>query len=240
MENKEEKQKNREHTEEEQTATNAADGSRGAGDRAAGEAEQQSGPVPGPEQSGNTATAGAGGADEQHPDEQLPGPELSEIDEMKAQIEQLSGESAMYKDKWLRAEADMDNYKKRIHKDRLEQLKYGYETLIRELLPVMDNLERAIEYSKKHSQADSLYEGVELTFKMLKRVVESFGVNTIETVGKMFDPSFHEGLGVEEADGYEDNIIIKEIEKGYIYNDRLLRPAKVIVGKKSVPEKVSE
>jgi molecular chaperone GrpE len=165
---------------------------------------------------------------------------LSEADNLKNQVEKLGKESALYKDKWLRAEADMDNYKKRVHKEKLDQLKYGYETIIREILPVVDNLERAIEYSKKHSQKDSLYEGVELTLKLLKKVIEGFGVNTISTVGQLFDPNFHEGLGVEESQDYEDNVIVKEIEKGYLYNDRLIRPAKVIVGKKTIPVNAHE
>lgn len=166
--------------------------------------------------------------------------ESNEIDELKSQIEKLTQEVATYKDKWLRTEADLDNYKKRVHKERLEQLKYGYESLIRELLPVIDNLERAIEYSKKHAQKDSLYEGVELTLKLLKKVIEGFGVNEIESVGKLFDPSLHEGVGVEEGEDYEDNVIIKELEKGYLYRDRLIRPAKVIVGRKNVSANVNE
>ncbi len=167
-------------------------------------------------------------------------PVPSELDKLRKQVEDLTKESAMYKDKWLRAEAEMDNYKKRVHKEKLEQMKYGYETLIRELLPVIDNLERAIEYSKKHSQKDSLYEGVELTLKLLRKVVEGFGVNTISTVGQLFDPNFHEGIGVEEGQDYEDNVIVKEVEKGYLYNDRLIRPAKVIVGKKSITVNANE
>ncbi len=164
----------------------------------------------------------------------------SELDNLKNQMEKLGKESALYKDKWLRAEAEMDNYKKRVHKEKLDQLKYGYETIIREILPVVDNLERAIEYSRKHSQKDSLYEGVELTLKLLKKVIEGFGVNTISTVGQVFDPNFHEGIGVEESQDYEDNVIVKEVEKGYLYNDRLIRPAKVIVGKKAVPVNTPE
>ncbi len=167
-------------------------------------------------------------------------PASAELNDLKNQVQSLIKESASYKDKWLRAEADMENYKKRVHKEKLDQLKFGYETFIREILPVIDNLERAIEYSKKHAQKDSLYEGVELTLKLLKKVIEGFGVNTMNTVGQLFDPNFHEGLGVEEGKDYEDNVIVKEVEKGYLYNDRLIRPAKVIVGKKAAPLKVNE
>ena len=167
-------------------------------------------------------------------------PASAELNDLKNQVQNLSKESAIYKDKWLRAEADMENYKKRVHKEKLDQLKFGYETFIREILPVIDNLERAIEYSKKHAQKDSLYEGVELTLKLLKKVIEGFGVNTMNTVGQLFDPNFHEGLGVEEGQDYEDNVIVREVEKGYLYNDRLIRPAKVIVGKKAAPLKVNE
>ncbi len=167
-------------------------------------------------------------------------PESEELNNLRNQVDKLLKESAQYKDKWLRAEADMDNYKKRVHKEKLDQLKYGYETIIREILPVIDNLERAIDYSKKHAQKDSLSEGVELTLKLLKKVVEGFGVNTISTVGQAFDPNFHEGIGIEENAEYEDNIIVKEVEKGYLYNDRLIRPAKVIVGKKAAGDHVPE
>lgn len=166
--------------------------------------------------------------------------ESSEIDKLKNEIDRLSKEVASYKDKWLRAEAELDNYKKRVHKERLEQLKYGYETLIRELLPVIDNLERAIEYSRKHSQRDSLYEGVELTLKLLKKVIEGFGVSEINAIGQIFDPNLHEGVGVEEGENYEDNVVVKEVEKGYLYKDRLIRPAKVIVGKKLLPINANE
>jgi len=167
-------------------------------------------------------------------------PGSSEIEGLKNEIDRLTKEVAAYKDKWLRAEAELDNYKKRVHKERLEQLKYGYETLIRELLPVIDNLERAIEYSKKHSQKDSLYEGVELTLKLLKKVIEGFGVSEINSIGQVFDPNLHEGVGIEEGENYEDNVVIKEVEKGYLYKDRLIRPAKVIVGKKSLPININE
>jgi len=167
-------------------------------------------------------------------------PGSSEIEGLKSEIDRLTKEVAAYKDKWLRAEAELDNYKKRVHKERLEQLKYGYETLIRELLPVIDNLERAIEYSKKHSQKDSLYEGVELTLKLFKKVIEGFGVSEINSIGQVFDPNFHEGVGIEEGEDYEDNVVIKEMEKGYLYKDRLIRPAKVIVGKKSLPININE
>jgi molecular chaperone GrpE len=167
-------------------------------------------------------------------------PGSSEIEGLKNEIDRLTKEVAAYKDKWLRAEAELDNYKKRVHKERLEQLKYGYETLIRELLPVIDNLERAIEYSKKHSQKDSLYEGVELTLKLLKKVIEGFGVSEINSIGQVFDPNLHEGVGIEEGEDYEDNVVIKEVEKGYLYKDRLIRPAKVIVGKKSLPININE
>ncbi len=235
MDEKEEIQKDRDPAEEGQTEAGTAGRGPDADEQSSPETDEQAGV--GPQHAGGT---GAAGTEEQPFGEEVPVPGPSEIGELKDQAEQLSKESALYKDKWLRAEAEMDNYKKRIHKDRVEQLKYGYETLIRELLPVMDNLERAIEYSKKHSQKDSLSEGVELTFKMLKRVMESFGVSAVETVGKPFDPNFHEGLGVEESDRYDDNIIVREVEKGYLYHDRLLRPAKVIVGKKSLTEKVSE
>ncbi len=196
---------------------------------AAGEepASTQAQDVSAPEEGSITVQAGEESASE-------------ELSNLKNQVDKLLKESAQYKDKWLRAEADIDNYKKRVHKEKLEQLKYGYETMIRELLPVIDNLERAIEYSKKHAQKDSLFEGVELTLKLLKKVIEGFGVTTINAVGQVFDPNFHEGIGMEESTEYEDNIVVREVEKGYLYNDRLIRPAKVVVGKKAAAQDVHE
>ncbi len=234
MENNKDDQKDREHTVEEQTVEEKASPQQDTTEK---EPELKE-PVGAETQAGPEVSSAQGGEskDPVQPQE----PQLLEIDSLKNKSEQLGRESAAYKDKWLRAEADMDNYKKRVHKEKLEQLKYGYETLIRELLPVIDNLERAIEYSKKHSQKDSLYEGVELTLKLLKKVIEGYGVSAVHTVGEVFDPNFHEGLGVEEGEDYADNVIIREVEKGYIYNDRLLRPAKVIVGKKIVPENIAE
>ncbi len=158
--------------------------------------------------------------------------QTAEVERLKAEIDKLNKEVTLNKDKWLRAEADFDNFRKRVHKEKLDSLKYGYEALIKELLPIIDNLDRALEYAKKNAQPDSLYEGIELTSKLLKKVLAGFNVTSIQTVGQIFDPNFHEGIGIEEGGDYEDNVIVKEVEKGYLYKDRLLRSAKVIVGRK--------
>ena len=143
-------------------------------------------------------------------------------------------EIAGYQDKLLRAAAEFDNYKKRMERDRSAAMKYAGEHILREILPVVDNLERAlaqgavdgVEVEKKLA---ALLEGVQLTLKGLLSTLEKFEVIGINSVGQPFDPNIQEALAMEASDVVPANHVLSEFEKGYYYKDRLLRVARVIV-----------
>ncbi len=143
-------------------------------------------------------------------------------------------ELAEYRDKMLRAAADFDNYKKRMERDRNAAMKYAGEHILREMLPVVDNLERAIAQGVMAENAAeqklaALLEGVRLTLKSMLAVLEKFEVKAIESVGRPFDPNLQEALVMEPSDVVPASHVVSEFEKGYYYKDRLLRVAKVIV-----------
>jgi molecular chaperone GrpE len=144
-------------------------------------------------------------------------------------------EAANLRDKMLRAAAENENFKKRIERERSSSLKYAGEQIFREMLPVVDNLERAIAHQggasgdSAEKNLGALVEGVELTLKSLVSTLEKFQVKTIESVGEKFDPKHHEALTMAASDLVPATHVVNEFEKGYYYKDRLLRAAKVVV-----------
>lgn len=151
--------------------------------------------------------------------------------ELAAAIE----EAAELRDRMLRNAAESENFKKRIERERATVLKYSGEQIFRELLPVVDNLERAIAHCGEVEGADAeanltgLLEGVQLTLKSLTSTLEKFEVKAISSVGEPFDPNQQEALTMEASDTIPASHVVSEFEKGYYYKDRLLRAAKVIV-----------
>jgi molecular chaperone GrpE len=121
-------------------------------------------------------------------------------------------------------------------REKQEVLRFGNETLIKELLPVIDNLERAVEHGAKTDEAKNIVEGVVLTLNGFLKVLEKFDVGSIEAVGKKFDPNVHEAVYQEESDKKEPGTVIGEFQKGYVMDGRLLRPAMVSVAKKPKTE----
>lgn len=134
-------------------------------------------------------------------------------------------------EKMLRLAAEFDNYKKRIEKERSITIKYAEENILRELLPVVDNLERAVEEGRSARDAGALLEGVELTLKGLGDTLSKFGLKAVSDVGAPFDPNYHEALTMEPSDEIPANHILREFQKGYLYKDRLIRAAKVVVSR---------
>jgi molecular chaperone GrpE len=134
-------------------------------------------------------------------------------------------------DSYLRSQAEMENMKKRFQKDKQDLVKFGNETLTKQLLPVADNLEMALDHSKDENSIEALREGVDLTLKGLLNVLEKAGVELVEAVGATFDPNFHEAVSEQEDDRAEPGTVLKELQKGYLLNKRLIRPAMVIVNK---------
>ncbi len=143
-------------------------------------------------------------------------------------------DAAEQKDHFFRVSAEFENYKKRMMRDRAMAMKYAGEPVLREILPTIDNLERAIVQGEAggvdaEQGLASLLEGVQLTLKSLLTSLGKFEVIPLESVGEAFDPTNHEALTMEPSDTVPENHILNEFEKGYQYKDRLLRAAKVIV-----------
>lgn len=137
-------------------------------------------------------------------------------------------EAAANWDKYLRERADLENYRRRVQKDKEDLMKYGNECLLLEILPVLDNMERALSHASEESLS-AVIEGVSLTRSMLLSVLKKFGVEPVEAKGAVFDPAFHQAMCQIESADAEPNTVIEEFQKGYLLNDRLLRPAMVSV-----------
>ncbi len=151
---------------------------------------------------------------------------------LEDELEQARAEASELQDKLLRMAAEFENYKKRMERDRGLALKFAEEGIIKELLPSIDNLERAIEQGQKTDNAGHLLEGVEMTLKGLVASMGKFEVKPLESIGQVFDPNIHEALAMEETDEMEPNNVLREFEKGYTFKEKLIRPAKVVVAKK--------
>lgn len=166
-------------------------------------------------------------------DEEVAAEEISEEAEEITELEKTQLELEETRDKLLRLAAEFENFKKRMARERGLALKYAEESIIKELLPAIDNLERALEQGKETHNAEDLLAGVELTHKGLLTTLEKFEVASMDCVGDPFDPNHHEALAMEETDEMDPNSVLKEFQKGYTYKDRLIRPAKVVVSKKA-------
>ncbi|NOR11298.1 MAG: nucleotide exchange factor GrpE [Desulfovibrionaceae bacterium] len=166
-------------------------------------------------------------------DEEVAAEEISEEAEEITELEKTQQELEETRDKLLRLAAEFENFKKRMARERGLALKYAEESIIKELLPAIDNLERALEQGKETHNAEDLLAGVELTHKGLLTTLEKFEVASMDCVGAPFDPNHHEALAMEETDEMDPNSVLKEFQKGYTYKDRLIRPAKVVVSKKA-------
>ena len=148
-------------------------------------------------------------------------------------VEELQESSQKERDLYLRSQAEIDNLKKRHQKDREGLVKFANESLIKQLLPVADNLEKAVAHSQNEASVETLREGVDLTLKGLVDVLQKAGVETIEAVGEQFDPNFHEAVSEMVDDRVEPGTVLKDLQKGYTLNQRLVRPSMVIVSKKT-------
>ena len=145
------------------------------------------------------------------------------------QGQSLEEELKATQDRYLRLAAEFENYKKRVQKDQAEYTKYATERLLRELLPVLDNLQRALRHAQQSGGTNGLIEGVELTCKQYLEVLSRFGVRPIPSVGQPLDPAVHQAVATVDPKGQVPNTIVEEYEKGYYLHDRVLRPAMVTV-----------
>lgn len=155
--------------------------------------------------------------------------EAAESEDTLSPLEQAKKESQENYDRYLRISAEFENYKKRAQKDRSDLINYGNERLIKELLPTVDNMERALDHASNSEDFGAFVEGLKLIYDKLLVTLEKMGVQGVESLGRDFDPNFHEAMLKVESDELEDNKVVEEFEKGYLLNGRLLRPSKVSI-----------
>lgn len=173
--------------------------------------------------------------EEANGEEATPGPEAKDSEKGESLEEKLRQTEEKLKeaeDRCLRLQADFENSRKRMAREKADFLNYGYERILTPLLPLLDDLERSMEAAKTNSDLEGLVKGVELVTKEFMTTLEKMGVSRIATVGEKFDPNVHEAVGQEERDDQEPDTVVNEIQKGYKLKDRLLRAARVIVSKK--------
>ncbi|RJP86707.1 MAG: nucleotide exchange factor GrpE [Desulfobacteraceae bacterium] len=170
--------------------------------------------------------------------------ETSGLDPLTMKLNALEQEAAQDRDRLLRVSAEFDNYKKRMARQMDDFKKYANEALLKDLLNVVDNLERAISTSagaialspnasEKESVAECVREGVEMTLSEVVKILNQYHVTVFDAMGKPFDPAYHEAVMQEASDAHPDNTVINVFQKGYLLHDRLLRPAMVVVSKKN-------
>jgi molecular chaperone GrpE len=159
-----------------------------------------------------------------------------EIEELRTKLEEKEKEVKEVYDRLLRVAADFENYKKRAAKEKEEWTKFANEDLLKAILPFIDNLQRAINHAETVADTGVMIEGVRLTLQQILQTLNKFGLVPFESVGKIFDPAMHEAMLVVESDQHEPNRVVEEFQKGYLLNDRLLRPATVSVSKRPEEE----
>lgn len=151
------------------------------------------------------------------------------LQEVKQALTLKSDEVRLLQDKHLRLAAEFENYKRLAQRDQREFARFANENILKELLPIVDNLERAIRSAKESAGRDGLVQGIELTLKQFQETLKKFGVRAVPTVGTIFDPACHQAVARTESATDPENTVIMEHQKGYLLHDRMLRPAMVTV-----------
>ncbi|MGQ9716838.1 MAG: nucleotide exchange factor GrpE [Anaerolineae bacterium] len=195
-------------------------------------AERQE-PVPaeGTSQTGMTAETSAAVAAEGPKPEALE----AELERLRQELEAAKAQAAEYLDGWQRTQAEFANYRKRQEVEFMERVRLNNAVLIARILPILDDLDRAIQTLPPGLQSLTWVEGVFLIKRKLEVILEAEGLKPIETAGKSFDPLYHEAVTYEDVPGYEDGQIIGEVQRGYLLGDRVIRPALVRVARASQP-----
>jgi molecular chaperone GrpE len=159
----------------------------------------------------------------------------SELAQLRQQLEAKELEAKQNYDQFLRQVAELENFKKRLAREKGEAIRFANESLIKDLLPVLDNLERAIEHARDGGNGKPLLEGIEMVLKAFLEVLAKHGVTQISAIGEPFDPEKHEAIAQVESEEHQPNTVVTEHHRGYYLLDRLLRPSLVSVSKE--PEK---
>lgn len=154
-----------------------------------------------------------------------------EMEALKETIETLENDLVKTKEQALRIQAETENFKKRMNREKEDFVKFSSEKTVKELLPVVDNLERAVLHAKESGEEGVFLEGVEMTLTLFQQTLEKLGVTPIAALGETFNPERHEAVQQVESADHEPNVVVSEFQKGYMLNARLIRPAMVVVSK---------
>ena len=166
-------------------------------------------------------------------------PEL-ELENEQEELQKAQDEVKAAQDQYLRTLADMDNLRKRTQREKEELAKFANENILRDVLPVLDNLERAVEHAEQAHSSEGLLVGVQMTLTQFYQVLKKFGVDPVESIGQPFDPALHQAMGQVETADCPSNSVAQEMQKGYVLNERLLRPAMVMIAKAPAVPTASE
>ena len=181
-----------------------------------------------------TETSGSGSADEKTMEALI-----AELQSMKEEFEARCNEVEELTDRYTRLQAEFENFRRRSLKEKQEALQYGQQNLIKDLLATVDNLERALEHADPSQEIDlsSVLEGVGLVQREFLTALGKVGVKQVDPAGEAFDPNFHEAMGQIPVEGVEPNSVVQVLQKGYVLQDRMLRPARVLVAAADGAEK---
>ena len=157
--------------------------------------------------------------------------ENAEVPSLTDQLLEKDEELHALNDKYLRLAAEFDNYKRRVQRDQQDTIRFANEKLFKDLLPTLDNLERALQSGREQGRIEGLLEGVDLTYKHFLDTLQKMGIKQVSSVGEVFDPAKHQAVGQVESTTIPENVIVDEYQKGYFVHDRILRPAMVTVAK---------
>ena len=164
--------------------------------------------------------------DREAPEENQGGADRNDADAGRAESEEL----ARMREAMLRLKAEMDNREKRLEREMAKSRKFALESVMRDLVQVLDSMDQALS-SADAENAQAAYEGLELTRKQALQVLTSHGLEVLDPVGERFDPSWHEAMATQPSDEFEPDTVAQVLQKGYMLNERLIRPARVIVAK---------
>ena len=158
--------------------------------------------------------------------------EVSQEEILQAKVAELEAANAELKDQMLRRQAELENYRKRLIRDKEEAVQFANESLIRDILGFLDNMERALTAAKNGGDVNALIEGFEMTQnQLLSTLDKNWGLKAIESVGQEFDPSLHEACMMTVDENLDKETVLEEFQKGYTLHDRVIRPSKVKIGK---------
>ncbi|MBD3225922.1 MAG: nucleotide exchange factor GrpE [Caldithrix sp.] len=153
------------------------------------------------------------------------------ITELEEKIKKLEDENKQLKDQALRKMAELENFKRRKEKEFIDHLQFANESLIKDLLPALDDLERSLSHADEGNNKESLREGIQLIHKNLINALQRHGLKQMEAVGKEFDANLHDALMQVDSEEYDSGYVIEEHQKGYLLNEKVVRHAKVLVSK---------